>query len=74
MEGYQLPRPDLKFGQSIIRPDERGSIKNRDRLEDPCKFTDWMVVYSLGNNPKRDDEDADLAVDLLIKAGKAYGI
>ena len=33
-----------------------------------------MFMYSTGKNSKRDDGDADNAVDLLNKAGKTYGL
>ena len=33
-----------------------------------------MFMYSSGKNAKRDDGDADNAVDLLNKAGKTYGL
>lgn len=74
MDGYCLQKPNLEFSGSTIKPDDKGSIRNRGVLKEPFNFTDWMFVYSLGKNAKRDDDDADSAVDLLSKAGKTYGL
>lgn len=75
MDGYCLPRPDLIYsGGTRIQPDNRGNIKHRGVLKEPFNFTDWIFVYSLSKNSKRDDEDADNAVDLLKKSGESYGV
>lgn len=74
MGGYVLDRPDLIFGGNKVRPDEKGSVKVRSKLKNPPKIKDWVFVYSLGKNSKYDDDDADKAVNILIKAGQTYGI
>ena len=65
--------PELRF-QASVRPDEKGTIKNRGVLKEPHTFKDWLFVYSSGKNPQRDDDDADAAVGVLKKAANTYGI
>lgn len=70
MEGYVLDRPVLQYaGGSKITPDNRGNIKFRGILKEPFFFTDWIFAYSLGKNAKRDDDDAEDAVNLMKKSG-----
>lgn len=75
MDGFCLNKPDLLYsGGTKIQPDNRGNIKHRGVLKQPFTFTDWMFVYNISKNGKRDDEDADNAVDILKKAADSYGI
>ena len=73
IEGALLDLPIIRY-QGTVRPDEKGAIKNRGVLKEPHKFKDWLFVYSTGRDARRDDEEADDAVNLLKKAGKTYGI
>lgn len=75
MTGFVLDRPSLKFANSTIgRPDEKGSLRIKNKLKNPQAIKDWMFVYSIGKYKNSDDEDADKAVSLLQKAGSTYGI
>lgn len=74
MPGFILDRPELQFGGQKLRPDDKGSIRNRSKLKNPPKIKDWVFVYSVGKSRNNDDDDADKAVGLLTKAGKTYGI
>lgn len=74
MDGYCLPKPELEYSGAKIRPDEKGSIRHRGVLKEAFNFSDWVFVYSVGKNAKRDDADADEAVNLLKKAGQTYGL
>lgn len=73
-EGYLLNPPDLLYSDATIHPDNRGNIKHRGTLKEAFNFSSWLFVYSLGKQPKRSDEEADNAVNLLQTAGKTYGI
>lgn len=66
MDGYCLQRPNLIYSGAKIQPDNRGNIKHRGVLKEGFKFADWIFAYSQSKNVKRDDEQADKAVDLLI--------
>lgn len=57
-----------------ILPDNRGNIKHRGILKEPENFVDWAFVYSIGKNPKKDDNDADDAISLIQDAAKIYGV
>lgn len=75
MPGYCLPRTDLLYSNGTrVQPDQKGAIKHRGPLKEPFNFTDWVFVYSIGKTSKRDQEDADNAVNLLIKSASTYGI
>lgn len=40
----------------------------REKLRSTIPFKDYVIVYSVGNNPKYDDNDADALVNNLFKA------
>lgn len=73
IEGVLLDLPEIRF-QNSVRPDEKGTIKNRSVLKEPHTFKDWLFVYSQGKNGQRDDDDADHAVNVLKKSAATYGI
>ena len=74
MDGYCIRKPELEYAGAKIKPDEKGSIRHRGVLKEAFHFTDWVFIYSTGKNSKRDDSDADSAVELLGKAGSTYGL
>lgn len=42
-----------------------GTLNFRDRVKERVDFKDWVVVYSVGQNSKYDDGDADNFVGLI---------
>lgn len=74
LEGYCLQKPDLVYTGARIQPDNKGNIKHRGVLKEPFNFTDWIFVYSVGKNEKRDNDEADDAVSLMENAAKSYGV
>jgi hypothetical protein len=76
MEGSCLQRPYLTYGENpTVQPDDYGNVKYRGVLKKPFHFRDWVFVYSANSKyPKRDDDNADEAVNLMIKAGEGYGV
>lgn len=60
-------------GKNIFRAKD-GSLNFRERVKERVEFKDWVVVYSLGQNPKYDDGDADNLVSLINQASEAYQI
>lgn len=73
VDGAYLNMPVIKYNANVT-PTEKGEMKNRGVLKEPHEFKDWVFVYSHGKSSKRDDEEADGAVDILTKAAKAYGV
>lgn len=60
-------------GKNVFRAKD-GTLNFRDRVKERVDFTDWVVVYSQGQNPKYDDGDADNLVSLINEASQAYQI
>ena len=74
MKGYILDKPDLNFREKKCQPMDNGIFKNRTELFKPVNLEDYLFVYSLGKNARRDESEADDAASLIIKAGRTYGI
>ncbi len=75
VKAYQLFQPYIKlYNNNIVKNHQDGSMMVRDRLKQVENFKDWVVVYSLGKNPKFDDKDADALIDVLNQASPAFGI
>ena len=75
-EGLVLPRPSVLYS-SVQHPTEQGLLKNRGKLQSSHNFKEWMVVYSENKNTGKRPTDSDeiyAAVDILKRAGEAYGI
>ena len=53
--GYQLQDPKVQLGGTTFTAKD-GSLNFRDKVKQPVKFHDWVVVYSYGKNPSSDDD------------------
>lgn len=75
VQSYQLYQPYARlYNNQVLKNHNDGNMNVRDKLKNSVYFKDWVVVYSLGKNPKYDDKDADELVSVLGKAGAAFGI
>lgn len=75
VESYQLYQPYARlFNDQVLKNHNDGNMVVKDKLKNPVHFKDWVVVYSLGKNPKFDDKDADELVSVMSKAGATFGL
>ena len=61
-------------GNFILKNHGDGNMNVRDKLRITVPFKDYVIVYSTGQNPKYDDNDADALVHNLNKASEAFGV
>lgn len=72
---FQLLQPYVRLaGNFVLKNHGDGNMNVRDKLRIPVQFKDYVIVYSTGQNPKYDDNDADILHNNLIKASEAFGV
>ena len=75
IDAYQLFQPYVSiYNNMVVKNHGDGSMNIRDTLKNSKHFKDWVLVYSVGKNPKYDDKDADDLVGILTKASAAFGV
>jgi hypothetical protein len=72
-KGVVLDNRKIQLGNGNTET-KGGEFNFKNKILSPAKFKDWVIVYSLSNNPDNDDKDADNVLDLLIKVSGAFGI
>jgi len=71
---FQLFQPNARLFNSTLKNKGDGNMVLREKLKTPINFKDYVIVYSLGKDPKFDDREADNLVDILYQASGAFGV
>ncbi len=71
---FQLFQPNVKLFNTTLKNHGDGNMVVKQKLKVPVAFKDYLIVYSCGNNPKIDDNEADALLDNLKKASEAFGV
>ena len=71
-DGFCLHSPYISYMNNDRTPNEKGIMNCREPLKEPGIFDDWAFIYSVRS--QHDARDADEAIQLLMKAGEAYGV
>lgn len=77
LNGFKLPSPHVKLGKGREATVKNGTIMFKEKVLDPFEFREFVICYSVNQNPKYADDDrndVDEAYDLLKTAAKTFGI
>jgi hypothetical protein len=66
LPGFKINDPEIGLGSNKKAFIKNGTINLREKVMDPAKIVNYMFCYSIGNSfkndPKIDQEDADIAI------------